>query len=198
VAPVAPFLPNTVLASINPHFAYQVYLGDNPDVAAKEMDVDIRKSIRSCAQTAKSNIPAEFLTHTTDFLGPWNKFLAANNSQQIPSSGIMSQVVEDYMVYSYKKQGFYNTYNGYQSLNRKISFDFGVAQGNLTLSQPTFTLRPTADPVSNWVELASTVGEAKFLTNHQTAEIPSSHWPQEELPDQFNSILSTWLGGITF
>lgn len=73
-----------------------------------------------------------------------------------------------------------------------------MAQGNLTLSQPTFTLRPTADPVANWVELAVTVEEAKYLTNHQTAEIPTAHWPHEELPDQFNSILATWLGGFNF
>lgn len=195
---MAPFLPNTDLASINPHFGYQVYVGDNPDLAAKEMDADIRKSIRSCAQTAKSGVPTDFLIPTTNFLGPWNTYLAAHNLKEIPASGIMSQVVEDYMVYSYKKQGFHNTYNGYQSLNRKISFDFGVAQGNLTLPQPTFTLRPTSDPVADWVALAETVHESSFLTNHQTAELPTSHWPHEEMPDQFNKILSDWLEGITF
>jgi soluble epoxide hydrolase/lipid-phosphate phosphatase len=157
------------------------------------MNVDIRKSIRSCAQTANSTIPVDFLTSTTNFLGAWNTHLSANHLSQIPASGIMTQLVEDYMVLSYSKQGFHNTYNGYQYQNRKITFDFGVAQGNVTIPQPTFTLRPTADPVANWVQLAGIVGEANFLTNHQTAEIPSAHWPQEELPDQFNSILSTWL-----
>ncbi|QDS69463.1 hypothetical protein FKW77_006186 [Venturia effusa] len=198
VAPVAPFLPNTALASINPHFGYQVYVGDRPDLASQEMNADIRKSIRSCAQTAKSGVPADFLTPTTNFLKPWNNYLAAKNLTQIPASGIMSQVVEDYMVDSYKKQGFYTTYNGYQSLNRKISFDFGVAQGNLTIPQPTFTLRPTSDPVADWVALAETVHESNFLTNHSTAELPTSHWPHEEMPNEFNKILSNWLKGLSF
>ncbi|KAE9962094.1 hypothetical protein BLS_000843 [Venturia inaequalis] len=193
VAPVAPFLPSSALAIVNPHFSYQIYLGDHPDLAATEMNADIRKSIRSCAQTAKSGVPADFLVSTTSFLGPWNAYLAANNLTQIPASGIMSQVVEDYMVYSYSKQGFYNTYNGYQYLNRKTTFDFGVAQGNLTIPQPTFTLRPTADPVADWIALAVRVREADYLPMHQTAEIATSHWPHEEKPDEFNKILSDWL-----
>jgi hypothetical protein len=42
-------------------------------------------------------------------LGPWRDFQKANNLKEIPFSGIMSPEVEDYMVKSYQKQGFYNS-----------------------------------------------------------------------------------------
>jgi soluble epoxide hydrolase / lipid-phosphate phosphatase len=73
------------------------------------MNDDVRSSIRSCAQTANSTIPEDFLTRQDVFLQPWKNFEKAKNLSQIPFSGIMTKLVEDYMVMSYKKQGFYNS-----------------------------------------------------------------------------------------
>lgn len=76
------------------------------------MNADIRMSIRSCARTKDTEPPAEFLTKNDTFLGPWKQYLKQNNLKEIPASGIMSRLVEDYMVLSYLKQGFYNSKSG--------------------------------------------------------------------------------------
>jgi soluble epoxide hydrolase/lipid-phosphate phosphatase len=103
------FTPNEALAKANPSFSYQVYLGTNPRGAAAEMDADIRSSIRSCAHIANSTLPKDFLQHNDTFLGPWKAFQTSNGLKEIPISGIMDPVVEDYMVQAYSKQGFYNS-----------------------------------------------------------------------------------------
>jgi len=82
------------LAKANPSFSYQVYLGENPKGAAKELDSDVRSAIRSCAHVGNSVLPAQFLK---------------KGLEEIPVSGIMTEEVEDYMVKSYKKQSFYNS-----------------------------------------------------------------------------------------
>ena len=90
-------------------FAYQIFLGSNPTGAAKELDADPRSAIRACAQIAGGLRPKDFLQRTTTFLGPWYDLLKEKSLQEIPMSGIMSKRTEDYMVESYKKQGFYNS-----------------------------------------------------------------------------------------
>jgi soluble epoxide hydrolase/lipid-phosphate phosphatase len=179
------FRSNQQLASSNPSFSYQVYLGTTPEAAAAEMDEDPRMAIRSCAQIANSTLPKDFLRHNDTFLQPWEDYIVANDLDEIPFSGIMTKVVEDYMVRSYQKQGFYNStyirghvqfleltviaYNGYQYGNRKLSHEFEQSQGNFTLRQPTFTLFPSRDPVANWEGLAKQLKSADFLLNHYNA-----------------------------
>jgi len=109
VSSAEPFVPNEVLATLNPSFGYQVYLSGRPRAAALELNGDVRSTIRSCAQVANSTVPADFLKPNNTFLGPWRTFEMQNNLTEIPFSGIMSQKVEDYMVASYKKQGLYNS-----------------------------------------------------------------------------------------
>ncbi|KAF2668750.1 alpha/beta-hydrolase [Microthyrium microscopicum] len=192
------FTPNSGLAKLNKFFGYQVYLSDHPYLAAVELDDSPRWAIRSCAQVADSQLPADFLTKTDTFLGPWRQYVESHQIERIPFSGIMTQEVEDYMVESYKKQGFYNTFNGYQMGNRKRTYDHEVAQGNYTLSVPTFALYPTRDPVSNWEDFAKQVKAASFLKNHYNTTIATAHWPHEEKPEEFNRILRQWLGNVTY
>jgi len=115
----------------------------------------------------------------------------------------------------------YAAFNGYQYGNRKLTYDFNVAQGNFTLDQPTFTLFPTKDPVADWQAFAAQINASSFLTNQRNTvsarfslagsecewpqnantvqTIETAHWPQEEKPDQFNSILREWLEtSVTF
>ncbi len=73
------------------------------------MDADPRSAIRSCAQVAATKPPATFLADQTSFLEPWYQWEKQNNVTEIPFSGIMSREVEDYMVESYQKQGFFNS-----------------------------------------------------------------------------------------
>jgi len=73
-----------------------------------------------------------------------------------------------------------------------------VKQGNFTLSQPTFTLFPTLDPVANWEKLAEELQSVAFLKKPQTKTIATSHWPQEEKPEEFNGILKEWLKSFCY
>lgn len=66
-------------------------------------------ALRSVAQVANSIIPSEFLRDETSFLEPWFQYDAENNLTQIPFSGIMTPLVEDYMVDLYSTQGFYHS-----------------------------------------------------------------------------------------
>lgn len=103
------FSTNEELAALNPYFNYQVYLGNEPQKAAQELDADPRSAIRSCAQVADSSLPEVFLRRNDTFLQPWVEFEEENGLTEIPFSEVMSPLVEDYMVESYKKQGFYNS-----------------------------------------------------------------------------------------
>lgn len=60
-------------------------------------------------------------------------------------------------------------FNGYQRRNRYDTWRFERAQGNYTISQPTFALYPTKDPVADWAGVALALGSYKFLTNHYNA-----------------------------
>lgn len=74
-----------------------------------ELDADPRNAIRSCAQVATTDVPEKFLKDQTSFLKAWREDNKEHNRTDIPFSGIMSKKVEDYMVESYEKQGFYNS-----------------------------------------------------------------------------------------
>ncbi len=102
-------MPTEKLVELAPGFGYQLYLSNNATGGAVEMDADPRNAIRSCAQVADSEVPQAFLKDQTSFLGAWRAANQKANRTDIPTSGIMSKKVEDYMVASYQKQGFYNS-----------------------------------------------------------------------------------------
>lgn len=102
-------MPTEKLVELAPGFGYQLYLSNNATGGAVEMDADPRNAIRSCAQVASSKVPEAFLKDQTSFLGAWRAANQQANRTDIPASGIMSKKVEDYMVASYQKQGFYNS-----------------------------------------------------------------------------------------
>lgn len=109
VASAFDFVPTEKLVEIAPGFGYQLYLSNNASGGAAEMDADPRSAIRSCAQVANTKVPEKFLKDTTSFLDAWREDNKKNNRTEIPFSGIMSKKVEDYMVETYKKQGFFNS-----------------------------------------------------------------------------------------
>src|SRR5436305_265487 len=100
------FSTNADLAAQNPYFTYQVFLGNEPRKAAAELDADPLDAIRSCARTAAAAPPKDFLTKNTTFLGPWRAQNIKEGRVQIPASGIMTPLVEKYMVDAYRVQGF--------------------------------------------------------------------------------------------
>jgi soluble epoxide hydrolase/lipid-phosphate phosphatase len=82
--------------------------------------------------------------------------------------------------------------------NRRQTYEHEVVQGNYTIPSPTFTLFMTKDPVANWQGFAKQINSSSYLPNHYNATIDTSHWPHEEAPDKFNTILRQWLGNVTF
>jgi hypothetical protein len=72
------FSTNEELAALNPFFSYQVFLGNEPKAAARELDADPRSAIRSCAHVGDSLLPADFLRRNDTFLQPWVDFQKDN------------------------------------------------------------------------------------------------------------------------
>jgi hypothetical protein len=103
------FISNDGIVQLEPSFGYTLYLSKNATGAAAELNADPLAAIRSCAQVASSVVPSDFLIDQTSFLGPWRRFDQQHGYKQIPASGILTPVVEQYMVESYQKQGFYNS-----------------------------------------------------------------------------------------
>ncbi|RDL32443.1 uncharacterized protein BP5553_08899 [Venustampulla echinocandica] len=192
------FKTNEQFSQVAPNLGYTFYLSNNATGASKEMDADPRSAIRACAQIAATVPPHDFLSSKTSFLEPWNEWEKENNVTTIPFSGIMSQEVEDYMVESYQKQGFFNTYNGYQANNRLETYLNQKKLGKTSLSQPAFVLFPTRDPVANWHDWSLQEESYKYLANFYNATTPSAHWAHEELPEEFNLHFTQWIGNVTF
>jgi soluble epoxide hydrolase/lipid-phosphate phosphatase len=192
------FVSTEELVGLFPTLGYQLYLSHTPDVAAAEMNSSIRDTIRAVSQTASSPNPPNNLAAQDSFLGPWREYVKENNLTGIPFSGIMNEATEDYMVDSYSKQGFFNTFNGYQRLNRNLTYQFDHTQGNFTINQPTFLVYPTKDPVADWEAVGIAVKQDRFLPNLFNATLPTAHWAHEELPEQYNALFKEWVGNVTF
>jgi len=52
--------------------------------------------------------------------------------------------------------------------------------------------------VANWEKLAEELQSVAFLKKPQTKTIATSHWPQEEKPEEFNGILKEWLKSFCY
>ena len=169
-----------------PTLGYTFYVSNNATGAAAEMNANIRMTVRSVAQIASSTVPSTFLADETSFLEPWFQFDEEHNLTEIPFSGIMTPLIEDYMVHMYSIQGFFHStsrmllfevmliesplaFQGYQANNRNETYEFDIAQGNFTLTQPTFAVYPTKDPVADWAAFATQLGSANFLSNFYNA-----------------------------
>jgi hypothetical protein len=118
-----------------------VYLSTDPRGAAKELDADPLNAIRSCAQVADSQLPSTFLQLSTSFLKPWYDLIKGKKLRDIPASGIMTDVVEKYMVKSYKKQGFYNSERSRRKVNANADSLQRISDGQ---PQPDLPVRDQA------------------------------------------------------
>ena len=65
------FSPTSALVHYFPHLAYQVFLGETPDLASAELDADIRRSLRATLRSTVNPPPKAFLTDTKSYLGAW-------------------------------------------------------------------------------------------------------------------------------
>ncbi|KAI0915493.1 hypothetical protein AcW1_004007 [Taiwanofungus camphoratus] len=182
-----PFHPTSALVPAFPSLSYQIFLGETPDLAAAELNADIRRTLRGTLRSISSPTADGFLRDKASFLNAWK---AIDEIAPIP---FFTQEEEDYWVEQYSIQGFKNTFQFYTPENQRGSWDFIHAQGNLTIPQPVLSILPKYDPVADWVEAAKLMGSAQYLPSLTTEVIYGAHWLQLENPKEFNEISRKWL-----
>lgn len=181
------FLATRMMPSISAKLAYQIYFDEKTDDAVKELDADIRRSLRSTLRAKSSPPPDAFLKSTESFIGAWS------DHDEIPPIPWFSPEEEDYIVQEFSVQGYRNTLQFYTTENRKLSWQRVRDQGNATLPQPVLALYPTHDPVADWEQAALMLKSAAFLPDLETVTMPGSHWVHLENADDFNRALRKWL-----
>ncbi|KAK0490325.1 Alpha/Beta hydrolase protein [Armillaria novae-zelandiae] len=182
-----PFVPIKDLTGLFPKLTYQLFFGLQTPDAVKELDRDIRRSLRATLRAKSSPPPDEFLKSSETFLGAWSDY------EEIPPIPFLSPEEEDYLVQEFSHQGFKNTLQFYTPGNRHGTWKFASEQGNHTLPQPVLAIYPTHDPVADWVKAAEVLKSESFLPRQTTATVEGSHWIHMENPEPFNAALKSWL-----
>jgi soluble epoxide hydrolase/lipid-phosphate phosphatase len=171
-----------------PRLAYQIYFEKHTHSAIKELNKDIRRTLRATLRDVESEPPKDFLTSIKDFLKAWGHL------EELPRIPFMTEEEEDYMVEQYSIQGFDKTIQFYMHGNRLHAHESAAAQKNFTIPQPALFLYPNMDPVADWKLTAKIVKSEHFIPHLKSIEIDqSAHWPQLEQPEAFNRELSKWL-----
>ncbi|KAL6304154.1 Alpha/Beta hydrolase protein [Sparassis latifolia] len=183
------FIPISVLDEVVPKLAYQVFLS-NVDVAAKQLNADIRRSLRATLRTVASPPPDTFLADPNSYMGAWD------GVKEISPIPFFTQEEEDYWVAQYNIQEFKPTLEFYTIGDRKLSWQFTHDQGNYTISQPALSVLPNNDPVADWVSAAKILGSDKYLSQLTTKTLDGAHWVQLENPREFNAIVRNWLDAL--
>ncbi|KAG8929705.1 hypothetical protein FRC02_005217 [Tulasnella sp. 418] len=173
-----------------PKLAYQAYIADNHEEATRELDADLRKSLRSVFRSADNPPPLEYLASTSNL-----NFEAFGDSEPEPIV-FMSKEEEDYLVEQYSFQGFGKTLQFYLDQNRRRSHEFAASQGNFTIPCPVLAILPTKDSVAYWPHAMKLIGSEKFLPNLVVRETPTAHNPQLERPEEFNQMVEEFLNNI--
>jgi len=185
-----PYMPMEAMTKYLPKLTYQIYFANDTDGATKELDTDIRRTLRGTLRSVQSPPPAAFLTSTTSFMDAWA------DVAEIPAIPFMTKEEEDYMVESYGHQGFGKTLQFYTNGNRYGSYLFQSKQGNFSLPQPSLWIVPTQDPVADWLEVDQMLHSDQWFTKLTVKKLGTAHWPQLEQPAEFNAALSEWLSGL--
>ncbi len=69
-----------------PKLTYQLYFDKKTAEAVKELDADIRRSLRSTLRSKSSVSPPTFLTSENDFLGAYKDVVEVNSVSGVPGS----------------------------------------------------------------------------------------------------------------
>ncbi|KAK7459628.1 hypothetical protein VKT23_009609 [Stygiomarasmius scandens] len=178
VAHLVPFLPK---------LTYQLFFDKKTPEAVKELNEDIRRSLRSTLRMKASPPPEDFLKDKDSFLDAWKDY------EEIPPIPFLDKEEEDYFVENYEKSGFDNTLQFYTDENRYASWKFVNDQGNFTIPQPVLAILPLQDPVADWAIASKLLKSEDFLPNLTTEMLPGSHWVQLDHGDLFNSAMRKWL-----
>ncbi|KAF8889212.1 Alpha/Beta hydrolase protein [Mucidula mucida] len=80
------FVPMKDLTPWFPKLTYQLYFDKKTAEAVKELDADIRRSLRSTLRSKSSVSPPTFLTSENDFLGAYKDVVEVNSVSGVPGS----------------------------------------------------------------------------------------------------------------
>lgn len=182
-----PFVPVKELVPFLPALNYQLFFDQETGKAVRELDADIRRTIRATLRTVASPPPSDFLRSSESFLVGWD------DVKEIDPVPFFSQEEEDYFVEQYGIQGFKNTLQFYSSQNRRVDRELAHAQANHTIPQPVLAMYPTQDPVADWVMAAKLLKSADYLPHLTTKAMEGAHWLHIEYPEKFNAYVRSWL-----
>ncbi|CAK5275906.1 unnamed protein product [Mycena citricolor] len=181
------FVPTQHLAVALPKLSYQLFFNDHTTKAVKQLDQDIRRTVRAILRDTASPPPDAFLGSKDSFLEAWD------GVQDIPPVPFFSPEEEDYFVEQYSIQGFKNTLQFYMEENRKGSWTFAHEQGNHTIPQPVLSILPRHDPVADWALALKILKSEQFLPNGHVEFMDGSHWCHMEYPEVYNAFARQWL-----
>lgn len=185
-----PFVPIKALTPRFPKLQYQTYFDEHTADAVKELDKNIKRSLRSTLRAREPAPPQDFLTSDSSFLGAWADVKA------IPKIPFLSEAEETYLIEQYEIQGFKNTLQFYTTQNRYLSWEFAHNQGNFTIPVPVLAVYPTDDRVADWVTVAEVLGSEKYLPRLTVETVAGAHWPHLESPIPVNTVIRNWLKSI--
>jgi soluble epoxide hydrolase/lipid-phosphate phosphatase len=186
-----PFVPIADLLGYFPRLTYQLFFDKKTPAAVKELDADIRRTLRATLRTRNSPTPDAFLTSHDSFLSAWD---SVADIMPIP---FFSPEEEDYFVEEYSIQGFRNTLQFYIHSNRYASWTLAHNQGNHTIPQPVLSIIPLNDPVGDWILAGRLMQSHSFLPKLTLETFEGSHWVHLEQPDEVNAAIRRWLDGIS-
>lgn len=181
------FAPVEELVKALPKLNYQVFFEKNTHAAIKELNKDIRRSLRAVLRCKSSPPPDSFLLSNTSLLDAYTDY------EEIPPSTFYTPEEEDYMVEQFSKQGFDYSLQFYTYHNRYESWKTSHEQGNYTIPQPALFVAPLEDPVADWILVMKMLASETFIPHLTTKTIDAHHWPHLEAPGEVNKILDEWL-----
>ncbi|TFK66649.1 alpha/beta-hydrolase [Pluteus cervinus] len=170
-----------------PKLTYQVYFDKSTQTAIKELDLDIRRTVRATLRTVDSPPPNHYLTSNSSFLEAYNEV------QAIPPVPFFSEEEETYFVEQYSIQGFQYTLGFYCHESRHASWKFAADQGNATIPNPVLAIYPDEDPVADWVKITAFLGTSRLINKLTTEVVKGAHWVHIENPEPVNKAIRSWL-----
>lgn len=182
-----PFLGIEQLTPMLPKLSYNLYFEHKTEDAVKELNTDIRRTLRGTLRSVDSPPPNKFLQQTDSYLHGWASV------DTIPPIPFFTSEEEDYWVDQYEKSKFDYTLNFYTYGNRHASWEFAQSQGNFTIPVPALSVLPTRDPVANWVLAAKLLKSGQLAPKLTTETVAAAHWLQLEKYEEVNAIMRKWL-----
>jgi pimeloyl-ACP methyl ester carboxylesterase len=170
------------------HFHYVLYF-QTPGVAERELDADVRRTLRGFMQPIDRARLDELLTQGPQALGPATGGLL-DRLPDAPPGDFLSP--DDFEVFAaaFEKTGFRGGLNWYRNFDR--NWETTAYLAGATIQQPALMITAELDPVLR-PEMAA--GMTAWVPNLRTTHLVKDcgHWTQQEKPAEVNRVLIDFL-----